>query len=54
MSYSVSDFEIIAFSLISLCFEAPDKRLGKEVAECLAAVVPSVQCCWKHGGSFKA
>lgn len=31
MSYTVSDFEIIALSLISLCFETPDMRLGKEV-----------------------
>lgn len=54
MSYSVSDFEIIAFSLISLCFETPDWRLEKEVAEYLAAVIPSVLCCWKHCGSFRA
>lgn len=35
MSYTVSDFDIIALSLISLCFETPDMRLGKEVAEFL-------------------
>lgn len=44
MSYSVSDFEIIAFSLISLYFESPDMRLGQELAEDLPAVVPSEQC----------